>query len=175
MLFVIVAPIPCGHAVMYCGIIPRCKNMNIQKDLALFVQLVVKPVVQPVWQPVVSCKRGLWGWRASNISLREPCVWVKFKTIFCFRTSMFTFIMQLLFFSEIHSCTKYAYVRRLQEEWQFVDNRIRYQGKALKRYEAIHAVKWRHISVVEMWSAFCRSTRRTVCIVKWWRFVVLFE
>jgi len=38
-----------------------------------------------------------------------------------------------------------------------------------------YRVKWRHISVVAMRSPFCRSTRRTMCAVKWWRFVVLFE
>jgi len=30
-------------------------------------------------------------------------------------------------------------------------------------YHLIHKVKWRHISVVAMWSSFCRSTSRTVC------------
>jgi len=36
-------------------------------------------------------------------------------------------------------------------------------------------VKWRHISMVAIRSPFCRSICRTVRVVKWWRFIALFE
>ena len=50
-------------------------------------------------------------------------------------------------------------------------NTTLFHGRVL----SIHRVKWRHISVVAMRSPFCRSTRHTMRVVKWWRFVALFE